>query len=445
MKVLLIWPNNPEAVLSNELSLCEPLSLEYVAGALKGYHDVKIWDLRLDKPLSSLAKEYEPDIIGLALPFTTILRFGWDTAQEIKTLWPKCFLILGGHHPSVSEGWMENFQADFVIKGEGGNTFLELVNDIERNGEKHRPLKTKVLESPKVIDYDMIPKPNRELLKHHQNNYFHSIYNPVSLIRFSIGCPFSCSFCILWKLTDRKYITKRFDRIIEELSEIEVNNMYVVDDEAFINPARMDNLANEIRSAQIKKKYHMYLRADTAIKNSSTIANWADLGLDSVLVGAESFSENELIDYNKKAMVSDTIEAVKIFHENNIKIRANFIVRPDFNEDDFKRLEDTVHKLGIDLPSFAVLTPLPGTDLHAKHKHELIANNPDLYDCYHTLFPTLLHLEHFYELFSKLIYNTSKKNKEISNNSPMFYFSNDNYFEIMINKIRDAHKLYELI
>lgn len=443
MKVLLIWPNNPEAVLSNELSLCEPLSLEYVAGALKGFHNVKIWDLRLDKPLAKLAEEYEPDVVGLALPFTTILRFGKDTAKEVKRLWPSCFLILGGHHPSVSESWMDGFQADYVIKGEGGSTFLNLINDIEKNGEKQRPKKTIILDAPKVTDYDMISKPDRSLLKHHKNSYFHSIYNPVSLIRFSIGCPFSCSFCILWKLTDRKYIVKQFDRIIEELNEIDVENIYVVDDEAFINPVRMGELANEIRLAGIKKKYHMYLRADTAVRNPQIIENWANLGLDSVLVGAESFSEHELIDYNKKAMVNDTEKAVKIFHDNNIKVRANFIVRPDFEEDDFKRLEETVYKLGIDLPSFAVLTPLPGTDLHTKTKDELIVDNSDLYDCYHTLFKTRLPLERFYELFASLISNSSNRNKKDAKaDAPMFYFSSDNYFEEMINKIRNSHKLY---
>ncbi len=444
MNVLLIWPNNPNTVLSNDLSCCEPLSLEYVAGALSPYYEVEIWDLRLDPPLEVLATTYKPEVIGLAIPFTTSLPYALRISKQIKQLWPEASLVLGGHHATVSDMWINLFDADYLISGEGGNVFLKLLRAIEAGERKRKNKEMILLKEDKIVSFDEIAKPNRAILARHHHKYFHSIYNPVALIRFSAGCPFNCSFCILWKLTDRKYIVKNNQRILEEMAEITSKNLYVVDDEAFIQPERMRILAQDILTSGIKKRYHMYLRADTAVRHHTIIEKWAHIGLDSVLVGAESFSEDDLKDYSKKAVVKDTIKAVHIFHQNDIKVRANFIIKPDFTEDDFKKLEESVIKLKIDLPSFAVLTPLPGTDLYIKHKDKLISHDPELFDCYHTLLPTKMSIEKFYDCFAQLMVNTSTGNKAKSTESdaPMFYFSNDNSFEKMINKIKTGHLQY---
>jgi methyltransferase len=280
------------------------------------------------------------------------------------------------------------------------------------------------------------------LLTRHREKYFHSIYNPVSLIRFSVGCPFSCSFCILWKLTDRNYITKTIDRIVEEVYEITTDNLYVTDDEAFIQAPRMNDLADEICRLRLQKKFHMYLRADTAVRNASLMEKWANAGLHSVLVGAESFSDRDLAEYNKKATADDNYRAFSIFHNLGVKVRANFIVRPDFDVSDFERLAEMVVKLKVDLPSFAVLTPLPGTDLFEMNQTNLISKNLELFDCYHALLPTKLPLQEFYYQFSQLLVNTSAANSANKNTGSMFYYSNSDAFKNMTDKIQNAYTLY---
>jgi radical SAM superfamily enzyme YgiQ (UPF0313 family) len=53
-------------------------------------------------------------------------------------------------------------------------------------------------------------------------------------------------------------------------------------------------------------------------------------------------------------------------------------------------------KLGLDFATFAVLTPLPGTDLFDEVRDRLLTRNFDLYDFIHTLLPTSLPLEDFF-------------------------------------------------
>jgi methyltransferase len=447
LRVVLVWPHNPESVLNDSLSCCEPLPFEYLAGALRDRHEVVIHDMRLDGQLEKTLSGESPGLIGIAIPYTTAVRGALHLAQQAKRLWPAVPVVIGGHHPTVTGSWMDEFPAEYVIVGEGGFALRYLADSLERGGSfemvpglapfGHRP-------QPMAIDsLDELPVPDRSVTRYHHQQYFHSIYHPVALIRFSAGCPFRCTFCILWRLTDQRYLTKQADRIVNELSTLDVDNVYVVDDEAFIQAERMRTLADAISQAEIQKRYHMYVRADTALRHARVIERWAEIGLDSVLVGAESMVERDLLDYHKLAHASDTRRAIHLFHSLGIKVRANFIVRAEYTEADFERLSETIHQLEVDLPTFAVLTPLPGTQLFEEHRNDLISNNPDLFDCYHTLFPTYLPLERFYDRIASLLEAASQRTAQDANSPGVFYFSNNGAFERMVATVRDGHKLHE--
>jgi methyltransferase len=450
MRVLLIWPSTPDAVLNESLSCCEPLPFEYLASALRANHDVVIHDARLDGELRARANDEAPGLIGVALPYTSVLSAARELAREARRLWPNVPIVVGGHHPTVSRDWLGDLPADYIVVGDGCRAVSRLADALERRGPvpelaclapAGRDLHT--VTPSHVHSLDELPVPDRSICRAHRQRYFHSIYRPVALIRFSAGCPYACTFCVLWRLTDRRYLTKSTDRILTELHQIDVANVYVVDDEAFIQPTRMLELAGAIASAGIRKKYHMYVRTDTAMRHPEVIERWAEIGLDSVLVGAESMNDDELLDYRKGAQVSDTRRAMELFHRLRIKVRANFIVRPEYSDEDFDRLIDTVRMLDVDMPSFAVLTPLPGTVLFAERRHELISDNPDLFDCYHSLFATRLPLQRFYDRFASLLESSaSRLNVAADGGQSVFYFSNGNAFQRMLATIRSGPQRY---
>jgi methyltransferase len=451
MRVLLIWPHSPETVLNESLSCCEPLPLEYLAGALKDGHDVTIHDMRLDGAVANALAGSRPQLIGIAIPYTTAIRAARSVAREVRELAPEAPIVIGGHHPTVSSSWLDDFPADYIITGEGGRALRYLADSLARGGSwemipglapfspGRRPPQPETIHS-----LDELSLPDRSATSGHRDKYFHSIYRPVALVRFSAGCPYRCTFCILWRMHEQRYLTKHDDRILAELAQIDVDNVYVVDDEAFIQPARMARLAGAISDSGIRKKYHMYLRSDTAVRNPTLIEQWAEIGLDSVMIGAESMQEQDLLDYKKALRSSDTCRALRLFHSLGIKVRANFIVRPDYCEADFERLAETVRKLEIDLPSFAVLTPLPGTLLFEERRAELAWDNPDLFDCYHTLFPTRLPIDKFYDSLASLLEWASCRNRPAGGELPgVFYFSSGHAFERMLAAIRNGSRLHE--
>ncbi|MGB6368805.1 MAG: B12-binding domain-containing radical SAM protein, partial [Thermoanaerobaculia bacterium] len=59
-------------------------------------------------------------------------------------------------------------------------------------------------------------------------------------------------------------------------------------------------------------------------------------------------------------------------------------------------------QLELSFASFAVLTPLPGTDLYDEVKDEMLTHDTRYFDFLHTLLPTRLPLQEFYEELNRL-------------------------------------------
>jgi radical SAM superfamily enzyme YgiQ (UPF0313 family) len=119
-------------------------------------------------------------------------------------------------------------------------------------------------------------------------------------------------------------------------------------------------------------------------------------------VGLEFFREEDLTFIRKGSTLDDNRNAVRILQDLGIEIYASFIVRPEFTRQDFAALRRYCRELQLAFASFAVLTPLPGTDYYAEVESRLITHNYDFFDFVHTVLPTELPLKEFYAEYSNL-------------------------------------------
>jgi len=74
---------------------------------------------------------------------------------------------------------------------------------------------------------------------------------------------------------------------------------------------------------------------------------------------------------------------------------ASYMIDPAYSRDDFRAMLAHVRRLKHKYATFTVMTPLPGTELHAARENELLSTKPELYDMVHALLPTTLPLEEF--------------------------------------------------
>lgn len=422
MKILLIEPpKSPLTIGGEDIFLYEPLALEYLAAGVSDKHDVTILDLRLEKDLKRVFNNFHPDIVGIS-SYTVHVNTVKRLFEEIKGWNPNILTVVGGHHATVAPEDFKTPFIDLIVKGEGVFAFNKIVEryDIGEDFDGipgvafSRGDRLIMTDNDIIEDLDILPFPDRKLTAKHRRHYYSEWMKPLASIRTSKGCPNRCSFCALWKLAGGRYLKRKPEKVIEELAGIAEDFVFFADDESLVDAKRMQALAKLIKESGIKKQYFLYARSDTIVKNQNLLALWREIGLIRVFVGFEFFRDEDLNYINKGSMAQDNETAVKILQNLGIEIYASFIVRPEFNREDFAAFGNYCRSLELNFASFSVLTPLPGTDLYEEVKDQMITHNYDLFDFIHTLLPTTLSMKDFYEEYYKLFKNAISFKNSIS-------------------------------
>ncbi|MBP2674476.1 MAG: B12-binding radical protein, partial [Deltaproteobacteria bacterium] len=107
----------------------------------------------------------------------------------------------------------------------------------------------------------------------------------------------------------------------------------------------------------------------------------------------------------------ESVEAVRAARSMRYGVNGNFLVDPDWAENDFRELWDFVSLHGLQRAGYTILTPLPGTELFRKLAPRLDGNPWDRYDMHHVLWEPRLGIPRFFELYAETwrrsILNTS--------------------------------------
>jgi radical SAM superfamily enzyme YgiQ (UPF0313 family) len=200
-----------------------------------------------------------------------------------------------------------------------------------------------------------------------------------------------------------RYIAKSPERIVEELRRVTQKLVRFADGNTFGDPKRILRLIELIRTSRIKKRYIVDVRSDTIVHNVDILREWKDVGLEYVAVGIESTSDRRLSTFHKKTTVDINERALGILHRLGIKIIGQFIVEQDFNIADFYDLYRFVDKWNIHLPNFSIATPYPGTDFFEECREEITTSNYSFFDMYHSVLPTKMDQEVFFQCFADLL------------------------------------------
>lgn len=408
MRVMLIQP--PSSIdFIDGVFMHEPLALEYLGAGLRSDdHEVMLVDARIDRDIMRAANDFVPDIVALT-GYTSQVNIIKNLANTLKTLEPPPLVVVGGHHATVQPADFNIPDIDLIVIGEGVTAMREIVRVME-TGQDFETIDGLAIPG-KTLDYtsfrphcelDDLPTPDRSLTARYRDHYFSEWLRPLASIRTSLGCFGRCNFCALWSLTGGKYLTRKVERVVEELLSIQEENIFFCDDESMCDVKRMGLLADLIAENNIRKKYFLYARADTIVRNPELFKKWRNIGLEQVFVGMESFSDASLRSMNKGVTIAQQEQAVRIVKELGILLYASFVVNADFSREDFRALTSYVRHLKLQYASFSILTPLPGTKMYEECYDKLLPYRPEMFDFLHTVVPTNLPLREFYAEFARL-------------------------------------------
>lgn len=411
MRILFVQPDYVPAPAGFRLAARpEPLALELLAATVPE-HEVEILDLRVCPDLRTTLRRFAPDLVAVTA-LTTEAYAALEVLATVKEENPEVFTIAGGHHATLlPDDFCVPF-VDAICLGEGESTFPGLIDALTRNGNLHhvpnlvwQDADGHFVRNERFVPDchgDCIPLPRRDLVARFRNEYFFLDNRPDTALATGRGCPYRCSFCSVWEFYAGKTRQMSVQRIMKEVATIDTPHVLVLDDNFMLNAQREYALADCLRAEGIRLRWSMECRTDSIVRHPHLIEQWAELGLEGVLLGLEGASDETLAGVNKRNSIRTNDEAIRILQANGVFIWGAFLVDPNWSADQFKILYDYVTRHRITHTQFTVLTPLPGTQLYRERVSELLTHDYTCFDTLHAVVPTRLPREEFYRHFASL-------------------------------------------
>jgi radical SAM superfamily enzyme YgiQ (UPF0313 family) len=199
------------------------------------------------------------------------------------------------------------------------------------------------------------------------------------------------------------YYQRTIESLISELKSIdEYPVVRFADANTVVDHDFMNLLFDRILEEGIRKTFIMDIRADVASRHPEIIGKLARGGLKVVICGFESFRDDELQKYHKESPAFDNEEAIRVFEQNEIMVRGNYVIPNDYGIDDFKALADYSDKNRVVYAGYTVLTPMPGTVYYQQVKNEIIDHDYKKYNFFNSVMTTKLPHDQFHEEIGKL-------------------------------------------
>ena len=366
MKILLINP--PLQRLSEVKNSYFPLGLGYLAAFLEDHnHYVRIYNADKGEeeksfyPITSnwerikrhenyvkglnddqhlvwteireIFRQSQADLVGITT-MTTTLPSSFKVASLCKEYSRHCQVVMGGIHPTVEpHRIMQNPNVDFVVKGEGEETLLELVQTLssnslalgEINGLGYRRKGILTMNPPRKMmpDINLLPFPGRHLVLRPD------LYSDeMGAIVTSRGCPFKCTFCEAHNIWTRKVRYSTVDNVLAEMKEV-INTYHVkgfrFDDDSFtIDRRRILELCQKIIDEKLEISWSCLSRVD--LVDDELLAAMKKAGCFKINFGIESGSDRIRQMINKGISNSHIYEALRLVRKNHIKFGCCFLI-----------------------------------------------------------------------------------------------------------------------
>jgi radical SAM superfamily enzyme YgiQ (UPF0313 family) len=253
--------------------------------------------------------------------------------------------------------------------------------------------------------------PRYDLVSRYRKNYIlEELGLEMGFVITAYGCTHRCSFCTIPGMTGGKYLHHSTDAVIRDIQLLgNIPFIRMVDANTFGNPSLALELCQKIIQAGIKKKFFADVRADTIVQYPTLMRNWKEAGLYAVVVGFEDIQDERLAAYNKKYRGRIIKEAIEILHDIGIVIVGDFIATPEYDENDFRVLEDFIVASKIEIPVMSILTPIPGTKLYETRKDQIIIDDLDYYTFTNAVTATKMPQNLFYRTFADIVNRLHEK------------------------------------
>lgn len=390
----------PQAVITpfpRYISDC--IGVCYLAAAVEGVVESIVmpehyYDERVFESLRALLKKSPCDLVAISS-----MTGAWSQALRLARIAREAgaFVVVGGFHPTalVTEVLREP-DIDAVVKGEGEETFRELVlhgPSCRVAGLAFKDKGTVVENAPRQVirDIDSIAFPLRSLRprRYGENGEGYSI----DTIYTSRGCPWSCSFCANGQMHG-KWRARSAENVVEEIALLhdpKMKKLLKIWDANFLTSIkRVERICDlMIERGLTNFRIMTETRAADLVRSERILPKLKAVGLNKVGIGIESPNPETLRLLNKQNTADDVEKAIALCRKHGIGTEGYFILG-SLNEtaSESRTYPAYARSIGLQQALFMVMTPYPGTDVYGAYLRENRIHSHD-WDLYNNFSPVV--------------------------------------------------------
>ena len=436
----ILFINMPTLPLSNLIKgmtdraiRCFPFGILYLSAVLKeqkhqGHiacvdylvQDSASFATNLDELIMSEAinaiSPHIPDILAFSFSYSTQHEFFCHCLPLLKNIWPGATVIVGGIHASNAvEYLLENHDVDYVVAGEGEESFPLLLSSLLHQEENHD---IKGVYSRDAIRYDItgkpeiatpvknlndLPFPDWSILK--AESYMGQNAEGAQLFGDEIGaaggqhrhaflfttrgCPFKCTFCASHSIHDRKMRQRDVQNVIEEMRQLNksygANYFHIYDDLAFLTTKRALELLEGMKNSGIENlQVSVTQTLSVNCTNEDTIDAIIDyIGISTISFAVETAHPGTQKRIKKNVDLDKAERLIRYAQSKGLIVTINIIM--GFPEETREQMLESISYVKKHLKpnwtQFYIATPIIGSEMYEQFiEAGCITNSPEAWN-----------------------------------------------------------------
>ena len=327
-------------------------------------HTVEVYESTINNHIDDIAADIynlNPDVVGFSCYIWNI-EYVKKITECLKKINPQIKIFFGGPEAGFdAENLLNVTQADFIIKGEGEQAFINL------------------LENNFTVAEKVVFAAVTEYFNPYSEEYFTALKSRIVYLETSRGCPFYCAFC----LSGRNENVRFFDMDVSKQNIIKLANcgtqtVKFVDRTFNCN----DKRAREIFEFIFEQRklgnipedvvFHCEVEADLFTQETLDYLKKMPKGLFQFEAGLQSFNPQTLKAVDRRHNIERLVHNLKeIAQMKNIHLHIDLIAGLPYEDyKSFAKGFDLAYEIGAEVIQLGFLKLLKGSPLEAdKEKH----------------------------------------------------------------------------
>ena len=353
---------------------------------LEKYPGFQAQGLPFDEIIARIPKGSK--VIGFSLMFSSEWPVARDLITEVRKFFPNALLVGGGEHiTSLVEYSLKDCPAlDICVRGEGEQTFLELIKAYEETENFKGIGGTAYLDENNDLYLDESPPPRIRKIDEigwpfWQDGYLEKFWESGKSFgvatekdmpfMVSRGCPYQCTFCSSPSMWTTRYLLRDVNDVIDEaknyIQRFGITSLQFYDLTAITKKSWIVDFCKKLLQEGIQLNWSLPSGTRSEALDEESLKLLKQTGCNYLVYAPESASLETLKKIKKKIKLDQLTKSVLEAKRQKLTVRINLII--GFPEETWSDIFKTMFyglrmsANGIDEAPLYIFSPYPGTEI----------------------------------------------------------------------------------